>query len=153
MIVCPFHLEDALQVDGERLPGLVLAQLEAGLDHLDDLLLQHRRPLLLLRPPLRHLLGVLLQTECVFLGYSAEINSLTIFSDLFPPFLQRRPVTFLKRLLVLCNPQLSCTHDNDDESDDNCYDDDDIEEYDNNYIDNDVVGFFFPSARLRFRIN
>ena len=61
MIVFLFHLEDALQVDGEGLPGLVLAQLEAGLDHLDDLLLQHRRPLLLLRPPLRHLLWVLLQ--------------------------------------------------------------------------------------------
>ena len=147
MIVCPLvHLEDALQVDGERLPGLVLTQLEAGLDHLDDLLLQHRRPLLLLRPPLRHLLGVLLQTKCVFLGYTAEINHLTIFTDLFPPFLQRRPVTFLKRLLVLCNPQLSCIHDNDDESDHNNHDDDNIEEYDNSYIDNDVVCFFSLGA-------
>ena len=56
-------------------------------------------------------------------------------------------MTFLKRFLVLCNPQLSCTHhDHDDESDDNYSDDDDIEGYDNNYIDNDVVCFFSLGA-------
>ena len=47
-----------------------------------------------------------------------------------------------KWFLVLCNPQLSCIHDNDDKSDyieeydDNNYDD---EVCDDNYIDNDVV--------------
>ena len=58
-------------------------------------------------------------------------------------------MTFLKRLLVLCNPQLSCTHDYDDESDDNYYDDDDdIEEYDNNYINNNVCGVLFSLGSI-----
>ena len=54
-------LEDAVEVDGEGLARLVLAQLQTGLDHLQDLLLQHVRPRALLVTTPRKLLGVALK--------------------------------------------------------------------------------------------
>ena len=53
------HLKDTLKVNRKGLPSLVLAQLQARLNHLNDLLLQDGRPLLLLSPSLGQLLGIL----------------------------------------------------------------------------------------------
>ena len=108
-MIC-YYLKDALEVNREGLPGLILAQLQARLDHLNDLFLQDGRALLLLGTPLGQLLWILpMENGLKYIHFHSRPSALCRQdgSDLFPPLLQGRPVTFVQRLLILGNSQFS----------------------------------------------